>query len=880
MITLETPLKNLPRISEKYAKVLKKLDIITVRDLLFHFPFRYDDYSLISPISQISQGQTVTVQGKIIDARTTRTWKRKMFLTEALIQDETGAIRAIWFNQPYLVDSIKNGKEIRLSGKVSSTRGSTSLGRSGRERSNLFGANESDLILSNPVWELASRTPTNTGRLVPVYPETEGLTSRWLRWQIQNLLKSKPLIPLIDPIPPLILKKFNLPPLQKAIRWIHFPDTLNHALVAQKRFAFEEMFLVQIKSFQVRLSWQKEQAVTIGFNEKLIKNFVRSLPFKLTNAQRKSSFEILKDLERNKPMNRLLNGDVGSGKTAVAAIATLQTVNAGYQVAIMAPTEVLARQHFETFCKLFDGYKINIALLTNSYKLIQNSKFPPKADQPRANKIQNSSKFESISRGKLLTKIKSGNVGLAVGTHALIQEDIRFKNLALIIVDEQHRFGVMQRAALQHAVQTDTDLTQTDTEENVDLLYKELTYKIRGSIYRVKKQLGLGHKENIYQQALKEEFKKVKLPFSKEELINIKYNGKKIGTYRPDFVIDNKIIVELKALSSMGKFEKQQIWHYLKGSDYRLALLANFGRSDIEIERFIYTKSSRKSVFSQHESVRRVPHLLTMTATPIPRTLALAFFGNLDISILDEMPAERKKIITQTVEPLEREKIYDFARKEIKKGRQAFVILPLVEESKILTEVKAAVQEYEKLSHEIFPDLKLGLIHGRLKSAEKEKVMKDFAANFINILVATPVVEVGIDIPNATVMIIEDANRFGLSQLHQFRGRIGRGEHQSYCFLFSSSSSASVKARLKALVESEDGFKIAEQDLKLRGPGEFFGTRQSGLPDIAMENLANIKLIQIAREEAQSILKLDPELKKHPHLRDALNKFGQHIHLE
>lgn len=737
MINLETPIVNLPRIQPKYAKALKKLNIITAKDLLRHFPFRYDDYSQIFPISQISRGETVTVSGEITKSRTTRTWKKRMYLTEITLRDDSGEIKAVWFNQPYLAEQLVEGKKIRISGSI---RGSTSLGRSGRERSNLFAEKKSGLYFSNPAWELASRTPTNTARLVPVYPETEGVTSRWLRWQIQILMKSR--IPLIDPIPPIIPKKLNLPPLEKAIRWIHFPDTINHALVAQKRFAFEEMFLVQLKSLQVRSTWQKEQAVRIKFDEKLVKNFVAKLPFKLTNAQRKSSFEILRDLEKNRPMNRLLNGDVGSGKTVVAAIESLQAIKAGYQVAIMAPTEVLAHQHFESLGKMFKDYDLKIALLTNSYKM----EFKTGA------KLLSRS-LAPVSRPALLKNIKSGKINLVIGTHALIQEDIRpvksgkagakqfnrvnFKNLALIIVDEQHRFGVAQRAYLQ----------------------------------------------------------------SKASEIND------------------------------GLPEK-------------------------------------------------IPHFLTMTATPIPRTLALAFFGNLDISILNEMPAERKKIITEIVAPQGRNKVYNFIREEIKNGRQVFVILPLVEESKVLTEIKAATKEYERLSQDIFPDLKLGLIHGRLKSSEKEQAMKDFAQNNTQVLVATPVVEVGIDIPNATVMIIEDADRFGLSQLHQFRGRIGRAEYQSYCFLFSSSNSSSAKSRLKALVESENGFKIAERDLELRGPGEFLGTRQSGIPDIAMENIANVKLVKIAREEAENLLKSDPALKNYPGLKKALQKFEQEVHLE
>ena len=342
-----------------------------------------------------------------------------------------------------------------------------------------------------------------------------------------------------------------------------------------------------------------------------------------------------------------------------------------------------------------------------------------------------------ISRKDLLDKLKSGEINLIIGTHSLIQKDIKFKNLALIIVDEQHRFGVTQRAYLQQQIENIND----------------------------------GLKNTI-------------------------------------------------------------------------------------------------------------PHFLTMTATPIPRTLALAFFGNLDLSILDEMPKNRKKIITEIITPAGRNKIYNFIRSEVKKGQQCFVILPLVEDSKVLTEVKAAVSEHKRLSEEIFPDLQIGLVHGKLKSAEKEKVMKEFAENKLNVLVATAVVEVGIDIPNATVMIIEDADRFGLSQLHQFRGRIGRGEQQSYCFLFTSSDSSSGKQRLKALASSENGFKIAEKDLELRGPGQFFGTRQSGIPDIAMENLTNIKLIQIAREEAQNLLASDMELKKHPLLKDALQKFDEKVHLE
>jgi len=695
MITLDDSIKNLTRINSRYWKKLEKLGIFTVRNLLLHFPFRYEDYSEIIPIAEIRIGEMATIIGKIEKIKNICSWKKRMSITEVLVSDNTGKIPIIWFNQPYLADNLAPGKEIRLSGKLSS-------GKKG-------------VYFSSPAWEFSQREPTNTGRLVPIYPETEGLSSRWFRWQIRNVLKLN--LKFKDPIPENLLKKLNLPDLQKSILYAHFPKNQNQYMLAQKRTAFEEMFLMQLKASQIKASSEKEHSAKIPFDEKLIKNFTFSLPFKLTNAQRKASFEILKDLEKSRPMNRLLNGDVGSGKTIVAAIASLQTAKTGFQVALMAPTEILAFQHFQNISRLFSNHDFSIALFTNSYHQLNSE--------------------TKINRSILLKKIKSGEIDLIIGTHSLIQKDVYFQKLALIIIDEQHRFGVSQRSYLQQKT-------------------REINDGIRG----------------------------------------------------------------------------------------------------------------------------KIPHFLTMTATPIPRTLALAFFGNLDLSILDEMPKNRKKIITEIVTYGQRNKIYNFIRSEIKKGRQCFVILPLVEDSKFLTEIKAAVSEHQRLSEEIFPDLKIGLVHGKLKSSEKEEVMKKFSAKELDILVATAVVEVGIDIPNATVMIIEDADRFGLSQLHQFRGRIGRGEHQSYCFLFTSSNSIMAKKRLQVLAESQDGFVVAEKDLQLRGPGEFFGSRQSGLPDIAMENLTNVKLIRIAREEAQNILSKDPGLKMYPWLKNALQKFDENVHLE
>lgn len=694
MPNLQTKLILVPRIGSKYATALKKLNIETVEDFLRHFPFRYEDYSERISIDKLSAGTVATIMGEVVKSKLIRTWKKKMLLTECFVKDDTGIIRAVWFNQPYVSDSLIEGKGVRLSGKVS--------------------GDSKGLFFSNPAWELSSREPTNTGRLVPIYPETEGLTSKWIRWQMQNLIKYAD--ELKDPVPENILKELHLPNLKDAICYAHFPKTLKQSVLAQKRIAFDQMFLAQLASQNVKILWNKKQAISISFDEKLIKKFVESLPFSLTNAQRKSAFQILRDIEKPLPMNRLLNGDVGSGKTVVAATAILNAVNAGYQVALMAPTEVLARQHFNSIYKLFSKQNFSIALLTNSYQIVKNNK---------------------VKRTELIDEIKNGKINFVIGTHALIQKDIKFKNLVLVIVDEQHRFGVDQRAYLQQKISEIND--------------------------------GLPNK---------------------------------------------------------------------------------------------------------------TPHLLSMSATPIPRTLALAFFGNLNLSVLDEMPKNRKKIITKIISGRDREKTYAFVRQEIKNGRQVFIIFPLVEESQKMSELKAATEEHKRLSRNIFPDLNLALLHGRLRANEKEKIMHDFEDKKYDILVSTSVVEVGIDIPNATIMIIEDADRFGLAQLHQFRGRVGRSDMQSYCFLFTGSSSSLAKDRLKSLEKYSSGFDIAQKDFEIRGPGEFFGTRQSGLPDIAMQNVTNVKLIEISQSYAEKVLKESPDLKKFPLLKKELEKFNQNVHLE
>jgi ATP-dependent DNA helicase RecG len=693
MIKLETPVKNLPKIGSAHAEKLERLGIKTVRDFLFHFPARYDDLSQITPISDLKPDQVATIIGKITSFETKRSWKRKMNIIEVIVEDDSGAISAVWFNQAYLIDSFSRNPMVRLSGKVKYD-------------------SKKGLIMSNPVQEPASSTPNHTGRIVPVYPETKGISSRWLRWQIENIFKAD--FKIDDPLPQKILAKYNLPSLKKALRDAHFPSANDSHLIAQKRFAFFDMLLIQIKSLQLKKHWKKESAQSLKYDKKNSENFLKSLPFSLTTDQKKAYKEIKKDLERKHPMNRLLNGDVGSGKTIVAALAALQSATANFQTSIMAPTEVLAYQHFESFSELFADFGISVGLLTNSYKMIADKK-------------------KNIPRDEMLKKIKTGEIDIVIGTHALIQKDIRFKNLSLIIIDEQHRFGVNQRAFLQ-------------------------------------------------QQASK----------------------------------------------------------------------INDGIKNM------------------------IPHFLTMSATPIPRTISMTLLGSLDVSLITQMPKNRKPIITQIALPKKQNNVYELVREEIKKGHQAFIILPLVEESEKLGEVKAVITEHERLSKKVFPELKLGLLHGRLKSAEKEDIMSKFNNKKTDILVSTSVIEVGIDIPNATVLIIEEAYRFGLSQLHQFRGRVGRGADQSYCFLFSKQSTK----RLSTLAKYSDGFKIAQEDLKLRGPGDFFGFRQSGLADATMQNITNIKMIKFANQEAQKIIDTDPELKKSPFLAQELERMNKNIHLE
>ena len=703
---LSTPIEDIPRIGPIYQRKLKRLGIKTVQDLFFHFPRRYEDFSKLIPVSKVKINEVCTIYGKVLGIESKRTWKRKMFLTEAVIEDKTGAIKTTWFNQPYLIKTLRKGDNVFLSGKVI--------------------ISKNGIYLSNPIYEKGdlSSDLTHTGRLIPVYPETAGLSSRWIRYILKPLLTD--LENQIDEtLPEEIVKKYNLLPIKKALWEIHFPSSVELSQKAQDRFSLEELFYIQLFVLKERNRLDKEKSVSLPTKLETIQDLIKSLSFKLTDAQKKCAWRILKDLERSRPMNRLLEGDVGSGKTIVAAIAMLNTVKQGYQAAFMAPTEILSKQHFQEIAKLLQDFKVNIGLLTG------------KQDQFRSKKLKN--QVIEISRKKLLEKTASSEIDILIGTHALIQDKVKFGKLGLVILDEQHRFGVEQRAKL-----------------------------------------------------------------------------------------------------------------------------------------------------CRNQSI--VPHLLSMTATPIPRTLALTIYGDLDLSLIDELPKGRKKVITKIIKPEERKKTYDFIRKEVKKKRQVFVICPRIEknnDNEQLSEaqmnwakVKAVEEEYEKLSKEIFPDLNIGILHGKMTPKEKERIMRDFKNKKTDILVSTSVIEVGIDIPNATVMMIEGAERFGLAQLHQFRGRVGRADHQSYCLLFTDSHSQKTHQRLKALINSEDGFALAEKDLEIRGPGDFKGARQWGIPDLMMNSLKDISLVEKTRESAKEILIRDSQLKSFPQLRAKLSQFRQRIHLE
>lgn len=674
--SLDDPVSYLSGVGDETEARLARLGIATIRDLLLFFPRRHEDFSSITPIAFVRPGIKTTVRGRIYDIAARQTKYKRMVLTEAILGDDSGTtMRVVWFNQPWLAKSLHNGDEIYVAGEADLNGG---------------------LVMKNPDHERVSLRPRHSARLVPVYRETEGLSSKWLRSKIQSLLRYAD--ELEEFLPSELLERRSFLSRPAAVRQVHFPESAQALDRARERLAFEEMFVLQLAA---QLAKQARKALTaqpVTFDETSARGFVKALPFKLTNAQRVAAWQILQDMARSVPMNRLLEGDVGSGKTVVAAMAMHHAAHAGFQSVLLAPTEVLARQHADVVQSLLGPFQVDVGLLVGST--------PASARKP------------------MLAALAEGQLQVLVGTHALIEEGVQFKDLALTVVDEQHRFGVGQRLAVRQ-------------------------------------------------------------------------------------------------------------------------------KSD------------------------RTPHFLSMTATPIPRTLGLTLFGDLDISVLNEMPPGRLPVKTGLVPPEKRADAYDFIRKQVNAGRQVFVICPLIQESDKLG-VRSATQELEKLQRDIFPDLasRIALLHGRLKSAEKEAVMSGFQRGEIAILVSTSVVEVGIDIPNATVMMIEGAERFGLAQLHQFRGRVGRGSEESWCLLFTDAEDPQSLKRLQAVVTHKSGFDLAEIDLELRGWGDLAGYRQHG-KDFKMPNLLDAALISDAQTEAVRLLDRDRTLAGDPVLRRQLSAYRQ-----
>jgi ATP-dependent DNA helicase RecG len=664
---LSSPVSELHGVSDTYAKRLARLGVESIKDLLYLFPHRYDDYRSLKTIDQLEYGEEVTIIGTVRETRE-RTSKRGQSIITSTLSDGTDAVQATWFNQPYLVKRLKPGKRIVISGKVDQY-----LGR---------------LTFSSPVWEPLDEDLIHTARLVPVYPLTKGITARWLRRLVKRTADYWSLR-LPDHLSPRLREQRDLLDLESAVRQIHFPDDEKMLRRARRRLAFDELLMIQLGVLKQRRQWRERAGQAVPIDSSLLRTFVESLPFALTSAQERSLSEILADLEKPRPMSRLLQGDVGSGKTVVAAAAMLVTAASGMQAVLMAPTEILAEQHCASLERLWGELWLpGLTKLSSQLRLLTGS-------------------LKQSEKARIYDEIASGEARIIVGTHALIQEGLDYHNLGLVVIDEQHRFGVAQRASLRQK----------------------------------------GHN----------------------------------------------------------------------------------------------------------------PHVLVMTATPIPRTLALTIYGDLDISTIDELPPGRKEIITQWMKPLERERAYEFVRARVLESQQAFIICPLIEESENI-EAKAAVDEHRRLQEEVFPDLRLGLLHGRMTADEKELVMRQFYQGELDVLVCTPVVEVGIDVPNATVMLIEEADRFGLAQLHQFRGRVGRGDQQSYCLLLADSPSDAGIQRLEVVTRTQDGFKLADEDLAMRGPGEFFGTRQSGLPDLKVARLGDVRVLEEARAVALEVFEEDPEL--------------------
>jgi len=707
------------KLDAKHAAALRRLGLVTLRGLLYHFPARYEQAGTEGNAGSLVPGTKVTLIGKLSGLKAKKLWKSRRPATEGWFEDSSGKVKVMWFNQPYIKSYVQENVVVKLTGTVGGKPERPYISNPEIERSS-FDESVRNLF--------AAEADGDAPALFPVYPETQGVTSRWFYHALQRVFSAGVHKQLEDPVPEDIRKRFNLPDLASALVWLHVPEKREHSEAARKRFAFEEIFVIQAARAMERAENDAQTSFPIIDAPERVEEFLSSLEVKPTGAQKRAIAEILEDFTKPHPMARLLEGDVGSGKTLVAAATAYAVVTScpperksgTLQVAYMAPTEILAQQHFESFIEYFKHLPINIALITGSGA----KKFPSKISRDKAT---------DISRAQLLKWVANGEIAMLVGTHALIQKRVEFQHLAYAIVDEQHRFGTRQRRALAH-----------------------------------------------------------------------------------------------------------------KGD--------------------------------------AAPHFLSMTATPIPRTLALTLYGDLDISVLDELPPGRAKITTEVLQPKERNRAYEKMREELEKGRQAYVICPRVSDpdpAKLnAVQAKSAKAEAERLQKDVFPDYEVELLHGGMRPGDKEAVMKDFMENKIQILVATSVVEVGVNVPNATVILIEGAERFGMAQLHQLRGRVMRSSHPPFCFLLAEHKGEMSAKRLRAMEKSDNGFQLAEADLETRGAGDLYGRRQWGVSDIGMDALKNPRLIQAARDEARKLVSSDPKLLQHPALASRVAESAREMHSE
>lgn len=720
------PLKEHVRVDAAHQKALKRLNIETVGELLYHLPARYEDVSDVQSVGSLEKGQEAIVYGQLSGLKTRKAWKSRKPIAEGSVEDGSAKMKIMWFNQPYIAKMYADGMYVKLVGKVAGSEGKLYLSNPEVEPLDALPIDRHDSIFAG--------TDQADDTLYPVYRETKGITSRWLYHTALKLFEKGALEDLRDPIPEEILQKYKLPVLKTALVWVHSPKKAEHAESARKRFAFEEVFYIQVQKAQERAAVSAANTYTVKTSPEHLQAFTERFPFSLTAAQDSAIESVLADFSGSHAMSRLLEGDVGSGKTAVAATTAYAVATSrppegldkkieygNLQVAYMAPTEILAKQHFESFIEYFHHLPINIGLITGSGCM----KFPSKSDPTKPTKI---------SKAQLLKWVKNGEVPILIGTHALIYKSVEFKHLAYVIIDEQHRFGTNQRKKL-----------------------------------------------------------------------------------------------------------------------------------------------AKKDA--------RLPHLLSMTATPIPRTLALTIYGDLDITLLDQMPAGRKPVITKVVGPGQSKEMYEHVESQLQEGRQAYVICPRIEEpdpdKQTAMNMKSVIAEAKRLKKDVFQDWNIQELHGKMTPAEKDKIMQDFNDHKIDILVATSVVEVGVSVANATNIIIEGAERFGLAQLHQLRGRVIRGTHQPYCFAVTESKSEKTQERLKALATAKNGFELAEHDLQFRGSGELYGGKQSGLSDLGMEAIRNLKLVEAARNEARHLVESHPELNKNfPLIGEKVARLGEVLHME